>query len=167
MQEIADYEYLCQLIAEGDLALLEEAAAVLDDFPQGKDAYHGQQWITYAVAGGALPAIQWMLSKNVRLDFREEDGMTVLLHAIDRRQADRYAVLELLLQYGAPIDQQGLNDWTPAHMAAARNDVSALQILVHYGADLTIRTRIDDYATPLEEARLLKRQEAVRYLESI
>jgi len=167
MQEIADYEYLCQLIAEGDLALLEEAAAVLDDFPQGKDAYYGQHWITHAVAGGALPAIQWMLSKNVRLDFREEDGMTVLLHAIDRRQADRYAILELLLQHGAPIDQHGLNDWTPAHMAAARNDVSALQILVHYGADLTIRTRIDDYATPLEEARLLKRQEAVRYLESI
>ena len=40
-------------------------------------------------------------------------------------------------------------------MAAARDDVEALRILAAHGADLTIRTDIDDYATPLEETRML------------
>jgi len=38
---------------------------------------------------------------------------------------------------------------------------------VRYGADLTIRTEIDDYATPLEEARNLGKLEAVKYLEGV
>ena len=167
MQERSDYEYLCQLLADGNIALLEEASTILEDFPTGKDDYHHEQWITHAVAWGALSTIRWMLSKNVPLDVREEDGRTLLHCAIDRAQADRSEVLELLLQHGAPMDLHGLNDWTPAHLAAARNDVPALELLVRYGADLTLRTRIDDYATPLEEARHLKRQEAVRYLEQV
>ena len=52
-------------------------------------------------------------------------------------------------------------------MAAARDDVEALRILVRYGADLSIRTDIDDYATPLEEARNLGKVNAATYLESV
>jgi ankyrin repeat protein len=51
-------------------------------------------------------------------------------------------------------------------MAAAKDDVEALHILVSHGADLTIRTTIDDYATPLEEARSLGKEKAVSYLEA-
>jgi ankyrin repeat protein len=50
-------------------------------------------------------------------------------------------------------------------MAAVREDIEALRLLVRYGADLTIRTRIDEYATPLEEARILGKQHAVKFLE--
>jgi len=57
-------------------------------------------------------------------------------------------------------------------MAAARNDVTALKIFVKYGADLSIRTDIDDYATPLEEARILHNLKfncsyAIAFLENI
>jgi hypothetical protein len=38
---------------------------------------------------------------------------------------------------------------------------------VQHGADLSIRTEIDDYATPLEEARNLRKVKAVRFLESV
>ncbi len=51
-------------------------------------------------------------------------------------------------------------------MAAARGDVDALRALVAHGADPSIRTQIDDYATPLEEARNLGRVNAVRFLEA-
>jgi ankyrin repeat protein len=56
----------------------------------------------------------------------------------------------MLLKAGAPVNRKGINDWTPAHMAAARYDVGVLRLLVRYSADLAIRTDIDDYATPLE-----------------
>ncbi len=167
MQETSDYSYLLELLKDGSIGLLEEAAAVLDDFPEGEDDYFQRRWIINALHCGASQSIKWILSKNVQLDFRDDEGGTVLISALERELADRYEVFELLLQHGAPINLQGWNDWTPAHMAAARNDVTALKLLVHHGADLTVRTRIDNYATPLEEARSLKRHEAVRYLESL
>jgi ankyrin repeat protein len=52
-------------------------------------------------------------------------------------------------------------------MAAARDDVEALRLLVQYGADLNIRTDVDDYSTPLEEARSLGKRNAASYLESV
>ncbi len=78
-----------------------------------------------------------------------------------------YEVIELLLRHGAPINAHGINDWTPAHMAAVREDIQALKLLIQYGADLSIRTGIDDYATALEEARLLNSTQAVQLLENL
>jgi hypothetical protein len=52
-------------------------------------------------------------------------------------------------------------------MAAARDDVEALRILVRHGADLSIRTEIDDCTTPLEEARHLGKMNAAKYLETL
>jgi ankyrin repeat protein len=126
----SDYSYLWELLKGGDTALLEEVAAILDDFPEGGDDAQ-RRWIVNALHGGALQSIQWLLSKNVQLDFRNNESGTVLICAIERTHADRYEVLELLLQHGAPIHLQGWNDWTPAHMAVARNDVAALKLLVH------------------------------------
>jgi len=114
-----------------------------------------------------MSAIQWMLATGIDLSFRDEEGYTPLLSAIERRSDDRYEVLRLLLDAGAPVNRKGINDWTPAHMAAARDDVEALRLLVAHGADLTIRTEIDEYATPLEEARHLRRYRAVAFLESV
>jgi ankyrin repeat protein len=52
-------------------------------------------------------------------------------------------------------------------MAAVREDIEALKILVSNGADLTIRTEIDEYATPLEEAKILKKKKSVEYLQNV
>ncbi len=68
-------------------------------------------------------------------------------------------------------DLKGANDWAPSHAAAARNDVSALKLFVKYGANLKIRTNIDEYATPLEEALILSEfmncADAIQYLISL
>jgi ankyrin repeat protein len=108
-----------------------------------------------------------MLKKGVDLDFTDEEGYTPLHCAIDREAADRHEILDLLLRAGAPVNLKGIDDGTPAHRAAARDDVEALRILVRYGADLSIRTNIDDYATPIERARNLGSHNALLYLESV
>ena len=144
-------------------ALAEEVA----NFPYGVDDLTHNPWIVHAVGTGSQQSIQWMLDKGVDLDFCGDDGYTLVHCALERQHSDQYDVLELLLAAGAPINRKGINDWTPAHMAAARDDVEALEILVRHGADLAIRTDIDDYATPLEEARILGKLNAARYLESV
>ena len=110
-------------------------------------------------------------STPVRAELHDRIGMDqegyTALHAALERDADRGDLLELLLTAGAPVNAKGINDWTPAHMAAARDDVEALRVLVAHGADLTIRTGIDDRATPLEEGRILGSRNAVRFLEDL
>lgn len=142
-------------------------AADLPGFPDGLDDVVHRRWIVNALGTGSAASVRWMVNKGVDLDFRDDEGYTPLHAVIERAAADRYELLDLLLGAGAPVNRQGVNDWTPAHMAAARDDVEALRILVRYGADLSIRTEIDQYATPLEEARHLGKSKAARYLETL
>ncbi len=166
-EALGGYRRGIAVLASGDVSQLEALAAELDGFPHGDDPYLGRRWITNAVGVGSKAAVQWLLGKAVDLDFRDDEGYTPLHTAIDRGLPDRYEVLEMLLEAGAPVNRKGINDWTPAHMAAARDDVGALRLLVRYRADLTIRTDIDDYATPLEEARNLGKTNAASYLASV
>jgi ankyrin repeat protein len=162
-----DYNYYMDILANGSIEQLEELSELDDDFPGGKDSLVFTHWIINAIHCGSKLSIKWMLNKGVNLNFLGDDGYTVLHSAIERLAEDKYEIFELLLKNGAPINIHGINDWTPAHMAAAREDIRALGLLVKYDADLSIRTRIDNFATPLEEAKLLKCVEAVKYLESI
>jgi ankyrin repeat protein len=157
------------------ISLLESAGAEemrvlereFEGFPEGVDPYLGNRWITNAIDVGAAESVRWILDHGVDLSFRDDCGYTPLHSALERERDDRLELLEGLLRAGAPVDLKGINDWTPAHMAAARDDVDALRLLVAYGADLSIRTEIDDRATPLEEARTLGKRNAVGYLEGI
>jgi ankyrin repeat protein len=160
-----DVVYIMERVARGDPAELDELTVWFDEFPHGDDG--ADPWITRAVAAGAVATVAWMIARGVDLHQRPADGYTLLLTALERDPPARYELLELLLTHGAPIDEQGINDWTPAHMAAAREDIPALELLVRFGADLSARTRIDSYATPLEEARILGRERSVRFLEGL
>lgn len=155
------------VLESGDADRLKALAAELDGFPYGDDPYLGRRWITNAIHVGSKASVQWLLGQKVDLDFRDDEGYSPVHSAIDRELPDRHEVLELLLAASAPVNRKGINDWTPAHMAAPRDDVEALRVLVRYGADLTIRTDIDDYATPLDEARNLGKVNAAKYLESV
>ena len=146
---------------------LEALAREIEGFPDGPDPYLHSRWILHAIAVGSAESVRWMVARGVELDFLELDGYTPVHAVLERAREDRLELLDLLLSAGAPVDRKGVNDWTPAHKAAASDDVAALRVLVAHGADLSIRTAIDDYATPLEEARHLGKLAAVEYLESI
>jgi uncharacterized protein len=59
---------------------------------------------------------------------------------VESGTVDQLERLDDLIVAGAPLNLKGVNDWTPAHIAATRDDVEALRILVRHGADLSIRT---------------------------
>ena len=162
-----DYQYLMDLLASGDIEKLEEATLMIDDFPNGKDNFLHRDWITNSIDCGSLNSVKWVLEKGVSLEFRDQEGLTPLLSAIDRDLSDKYEILELLIKYGAPINKKGWNDWTPLHQAAVREDIEALEILVKNDADLNIKTTIDDYATPLEEAKIMNCQKSVEFLQNV
>ncbi len=158
------YQYGLDVLEFGDPDKLAALVNELEGFPHGEDSYLGRRWITNAIDVGSRATVEWMLAQGVDLNFRDAEGYTPLHSAIERGLIE---ILDLLLVAGAPVNLKGINDWTPAHMAAARDDVDALRLLVRHGADLSIRTNIDDNATPLEEARTLGKLAAAKYLESV
>jgi hypothetical protein len=141
-----------EALKSGAVEELEELAREIDGFPDGLDSFVGRRWILNAIDVGAKDTIDWMLRTRVDLAFSDEKGYTPLHSALQRKNADRHLVLDTLLTAG---------------MAAALDDVEALGILVRHGADLAIRTDIDDHATPLEEARNLGKHKAAKYLEGV
>ncbi|MEJ2131591.1 MAG: ankyrin repeat domain-containing protein [Gammaproteobacteria bacterium] len=163
----SDHQYVIDVLANGSEEALEELAVLVDGFPGGRDELFHQHWITHAIDHGSEMAIRWMLRKGVALDFCDEAGNTALSCCIDRDRPDRLDIAAALIEAGAPLDIHGINDWTPLHKAAARDDIEMLRLLVERGADTSARTRIDDRTTPLEEAKLLGKTRAAAYLESL
>jgi len=165
--EYRDYEYAIEVLKSDDVADFEQLGKLIDDFPCGKDAFLGRHWVTNAIDCGSISAVKWILGRKVDLSFRDEEGYTPLLSAIERDAPDKYELLTTLLLAGAPVNTTGINGFTPAHLAAVRNDTEALQILAKHGADFTMRTTIDDYSTPLEEAERVGSNEAVAFLRTV
>jgi ankyrin repeat protein len=153
-----------EVLASGTVSDLEDLRQRIDGFPEGFDNIVDRHWITNAIDCGSRLAIEWMISKGVDLSFRDDEGFTVLHSAVDRQSPDRYEILDLLLTHGAPVNIRGIFETTAAHKAALLDDVDALRVLVKHGADLSLR---DCDSTPLEGARMLHAERAVKFLEEI
>lgn len=86
MKDFSDYDYLMDIITNGDIEKLEEASQIIDDFPNGKDHFFNRHWITNIIDCGTHKALEWALSKNINLNFCDEEGYTPLHSAIDRKK---------------------------------------------------------------------------------
>ena len=110
--------------------------------------------LEYAIYWSPLGFIETLIALGSNVNYEDQAGFPALIAALstDRRgRGDRLKVLKLLLRHGAQMTP-GVNDWTPLHYAVNLGDLDALRLLLEAGADPTIRTRIDNYTTPLEEA---------------
>ena len=143
---------------------LEALTVTIADFPHGQDAFLERAWIINAIDCGSYETVQWMISKNVELSFRDEEGLTPFHSCLYSISPDKYEILSLLIESGGNINIRGMNDYTPLHLAAVLNDEKAMDILLKAGADQTIKTRIDSYATPEQEAKIMGKNKAAHYL---
>ncbi len=158
------YDVLDVLVTD-DIDALDALKTKVDNFPNGQDSFTERHWITNAIGSGSLASVQWMVDQHVNLDFKDDEGWTVCMSSIDRDREDRHDILKILISAGADVNIRGAETCTPLHWAARRNDHKAIDILLAAGADPTIRTEIDEYATPEEEARIVGRSETADYIK--
>lgn len=123
--------------------------------------------LEYAIYHSPLPFIQALLDLGADPNYGDHHGFPSVIAALSTDRDDKSQIIELLIVSGADVNQRGVNDYTPLHYAAARNDPLAIELLASRGADLTARTRIDDFATPLEEAQNLRCFAAVEALKRL
>jgi ankyrin repeat protein len=152
----------------GDLAALKRLLGDPPDFPNCREpAGVGEIILEYAIYHSPLAFIRTLLEQGADPNYQDRTGFPSLLAALSTDRVDCYEIIDLLLAFGADIQQRGLNDWTPLHYTAATDDVEGIRLLLAHGADPDARTRIDHCATPLEEAEILGRAEAVRLLREL
>jgi len=143
---------------------LEDLRAALDDpsILPNHEIHGAVGWpLVYAIYWSPLPFIATLLEIGADPNIEVDDGFPPVIAALmttrdepgSNRRTDVDDVLRLLLTHGADPNQRGINDYTALHMAVSERNASAVRILLAHGADLTLRTRIDDYETPLELAR--------------
>ena len=158
----------------GDLHALEAALGNPPEFPNAPmPAVLGGSCLQYAIYHSPLTFIRELLELGADPNYDDGDGFPSLIAALSsapssqhRGRDDSHAIIELLLSYGADVNQRGMNDHTPLHYAASTDDVRAVDILLAHGADTGARTRIDDYETPLELAVRYGRTRAAERLTS-
>ncbi|NNF56923.1 MAG: ankyrin repeat domain-containing protein [Rhodothermaceae bacterium] len=119
------------------------------------------EWYPSSVLQGAigispLPFIRTLLELGADPNDEAHDGFPALVSAMNHAEGEeRRELVALLLDHGADVQRYGLNDYTPLHMAVGTGDATLMTMLLERGADPHARTRIDDCATPLQEAAIL------------
>jgi len=163
-----DKEILREILVRGCAIELENLKKLIPLFPHGVDkifkGHSNYHWIVEIIPIASVKTILWAMKEGVSLSFSEEGECVLQETMYERKSDDRYEILTVFLENGAPTDTRGINDYTPLHVAASLNDTRALELLLRFGADLNARTRIDEKTTPLEEARNLNNSDAARLL---
>ena len=149
---------------KGDLETLRSAAADCPDFPNCEAPYIPSHCLEYAIYHSPLRFIKVLLDLGADPNYGDHGGFPSIIAALSTDREDKYEIIEQLMSAGADVNQRGVNDYTPLHYAAARNDPVAVALLAAAGADLGARTRVDDLTTPLEEAELLGCHDAAETL---
>ena len=146
--------------------ILKKIRSHVEGFPDGIDQLVGRRWIINAIDCGSLSSVRWMLDQSVELNFRDEEGCTVLHACLERESGEAVDILCAVVAAGADVNIRGSGDLTPLHKAGARGNLAAVRILIDAGADRSIRTKIDGRITAAEYAVICGQPEAASLIET-
>ena len=157
----------------GDLEALRLAVEDPSIIPNGTMPFQIGSCLVYAIYLSPLPFIRTLLELGADPNAPVDDGFPPLIAAVSSGRpvpgatprTDVDDLLRLLLSFNADPNQRGLNDYTPLHTAVEDRNLSAIHLLLRGGADPSLRTRIDEYETPLEMARKAGLADFVEALE--
>ncbi len=150
---------------KGDLEALRRLLGNPPDFPNTRGPRGiGGNVLEYAIYWSPLDFIRTLLELGANPNYPDHAGFPSLIAALATERADKREILELLLAFGADVNERGVNGYTPLHYAAAINEPEIIELLLTNGADPNSRTNVDDYTTPLEEAERCGHTEAAEIL---
>lgn len=137
----------------GDLTALRAEVARPEHVPNGPMPQAIGSCLVYAIYHSPLPFVRELLEIGADPNVDTHDGFPPLFAAVwMSTRPDTLELIDLLLSFGADPNQRGHNDFTALHAAVHGGNRKAAEALLAAGADPHLRTRIDDYETPIELA---------------
>ena len=153
----------------GDLAALRAALGDPPGFPNCLQPHNlavGDYPLEYAIYWSPLAFIETLIAAGADPNYPDQSGFPSLIAALSSGRRDQHDIARLLIDGGADVDQRGLNDWTALHYAVVQRDLEGVKLLLDRGADPSIKTRIDDCTSPLEDAEAMGFEAAAALLRA-
>jgi ankyrin repeat protein len=161
---MAAYIALEAAMRAGDLDGARAALGDDPEFPNVHDPYTHTPLLALALHWAPVETVAELLRLGADPNFEALDGFPALVLVALHGREETHSLLALLIGAGADVDRRGLNDWTPLHAAACKDDAQAIRMLLAAGADPSLPTRIDEGMTALEEAEQAGHANAVAAL---
>ncbi|XP_019956232.1 M-phase phosphoprotein 8 isoform X2 [Paralichthys olivaceus] len=122
----------------GDYMAVKLALNSKEDYNLDQEDVSGMSLSMLAAAGGQDDILRLLIKKGVRVNGRQKNGTTALMHAAEKNFLTTVAVL---LEAGSYVNAQTLGGETALMKACKRGNADVVRLLLEYGADCNILSK--------------------------
>lgn len=119
-------------VKSGDYMAVKLALNSKEDYNLDQEDSSGMSLSMLAAAGGQDDILRLLIKKGVRVNGRQKNGTTALMHAADKNFLTTVAIL---LEAGAYVNAQTIGGETALMKACKRGNADVVRLLLEYGAD--------------------------------
>ncbi|XP_068602721.1 M-phase phosphoprotein 8 [Brachionichthys hirsutus] len=125
-------------VKNGDYMSVKLALNSKEDYNLDQEDVSGMSLSMLAAAGGQDDILRLLIRKGVKVNGRQKNGTTALMHAAEKNFLTTVAVL---LEAGSNVNAQTLSGETALMKACKRGNADVVRLLLEYGADCNILSK--------------------------
>ncbi|KAJ8013062.1 hypothetical protein DPEC_G00049400 [Dallia pectoralis] len=125
-------------VKSGDYMSVKLALNSKEDYNLDQEDSSGMSLSMLAAAGGQDDILRLLIKKGVKVNGRQKNGTTALMHAAEKNFLTTVAIL---LEAGSYVNAQTLGGETAMMKACKRGNADVVRLLLEYGADCNILSK--------------------------
>ncbi|KAM9850925.1 M-phase phosphoprotein 8 isoform 2-T2 [Aulostomus maculatus] len=125
-------------VKSGDYMSVKLALNSKEDYNLDQEDVSGMSLSMLAAAGGQDDILRLLIKKGARVNGRQKNGTTALMHAAEKNFLTTVAIL---LEAGSYVNAQTLGGETALMRACKRGNADIVRLLLEYGADCNILSK--------------------------